>query len=280
MQSDLRQHEAGGMTRRGNLVAHAVLVLFCLVIALPLLWVLRTSFVPEAQSTSLDLETGFTLDNYLKLLVEDGFWRAAVNSFAAAALSTLLALPFAAMLGYALARYRNGGQAGRFLLLLLQLLPPIAIVLPAVALFQVAGLADPMSGLVIAYAAINLPFLTWILIGFFEKVPVELEWAAMSDGATAWGAFWRIALPVARPGLAVAALSGFILAWNEYLFALVLTDAETATIPIALTNLQSRTQVPVAELSAGIVLGILPLLIAVGFLRRHLIRGRTFGAIR
>lgn len=268
------------MKRRGNLIAHGVLVLFCLVIALPLLWTLRTSLVPEAASASVDLKTPFTLENYWKLLVEDGFWRAAANSFAAAALSTLLALPFAATLGYALARYRSSGRAGRFLILLLQLLPPIAIVLPAVALFQVTGLSDPMSGLVISYAAINLPFLTWILIGFFEHVPVELEWAAMADGATAWGAFWRIALPVARPGLAVAALSGFILAWNEYLFALVLTDADTATIPIALTDLQSRAEVPVAELSAGIVLGSLPLLIAVGFLRRHLIRGRTFGAIR
>ena len=111
-------------------------------------------------------------------------------------------------------------------------------------------------------------------------MPVELEWAAMADGATAWGAFWRIALPVARPGLAVAALSGFILAWNEFLFALVLTDADAATIPIALTNLQSRHDVPVAELSAGIVLAALPMLIAVALLRRHLIHGRTFGAIR
>jgi len=266
--------------RRGSLIAHAVLALFALLIALPLLWVLRNSFVPEAEITRLDLPTAFTLENYLKLLVEDRFWRAAANSFAAAALSTLLAFPFAATLGYALARFRSGGQAGRFLILLLQLLPPIAVVLPVVALFQVVNFTDPMGGLVIAYSAINLPFLTWILIGFFERVPVELEWAAMADGATAWGAFWRIALPVARPGLAVAALSGFILAWNEFLFALVLTDADAATIPVALTNLQSRGDVPVAELSAGIVLGALPMLVVVALLRRHLIHGRTFGAIR
>jgi multiple sugar transport system permease protein len=266
--------------RRGSLIAHAVLVLFALLIALPLLWVLRNSFVPEAEIARLDLPTTLTLENYLKLLVEDRFWRAAANSFAAAALSTLLAFPFAATLGYALARYRSGGQAGRFLILLLQLLPPIAVVLPVVALFQVVNFTDPMGGLVIAYAAINLPFLTWILIGFFERVPVELEWAAMADGATAWGAFWRIALPLARPGLAVAALSGFILAWNEFLFALVLTDSATATIPIALTNLQSRADVPIAELSAGIVLGALPMLVGVALLRRHLIHSRTFGAIR
>lgn len=268
------------MKRRGNLIAHAVLAVCALWIALPLLWVLRNSFIPEAESTRIDLPTAFTLENYAKLLVEDRFWRAAANSLAAAALSTLLALPFAATLGYALARYRSSGQFGRFLLLLLQLLPPIAMVLPVVGLFLVVDFTDPLGGLVLAYAAVNLPFLTWVLIGFFERVPVELEWAAMSDGATAWGAFWRIALPVARPGLSVAALSGFLLAWNEFLFALVLTEGEDATIPVALTNLQSRAAVPVAELSAGIVLGVLPMLLVVALLRHHLIHGRTFGAIR
>jgi multiple sugar transport system permease protein len=257
-----------------------VLLLFILWILLPLFWILRTSFVPEAQSTSLDWRTGFTLENYVKLLVEDRFWRAAANSAVAASLSTLLALPFAATLGYALARFRTSGQAGRFLILLLQLLPPIALVLPIVALYQLADFTDPRGGLVLAYAAINLPLLTWILVGFFGRVPVELEWAAMSDGATAWGAFWRIALPVARPGLWVAALLGFILAWNEFLFALVLTDNDTATVPVALTNLQSRAESPFVELSAGIVLGILPVLIAAALLRRHLLHGRTFGAVR
>jgi multiple sugar transport system permease protein len=266
--------------RRGSLISHTVLALLALLIALPLLWVLRLSFVPEAQSSSLELRTVFTLDNYMKLLVEDRFWLAAANSFAAAALSTLLAFPFAATLAYALARYRSSGRAGRFLLLLLQLLPPIAVLLPVVALFLVADLTDPMGGLVLAYAAVNLPFLAWILIGFFERVPVELEWAAMADGATAWGAFWRIALPVARPGLVVAALSGFILAWNEFLFALVLTDGDTATIPVALTNLQARGAAAVAELSAGSVLGVLPMLAVVALLRSHLIHGRTYGAIR
>jgi multiple sugar transport system permease protein len=268
------------MRRRGTLIAHLMLTLFTLMIVLPLLWVLRTSFVPEAESASLDLKTAFTLENYWKLLVEDGFWRAAANSFAAATLSTLLALPFAATLAYALARYRSSGSAGRVAIFALQLLPPMAVALPVIALFQVIALSDARVGLVLVYAAINLPFLTWVLIAFFERVPVELEWAAMADGATAWGAFWRIALPVARPGIAVAAMLGCVLAWNEFLFALLLTDGPTATIPVALTDLQSRSVVPVAELSAGIVLSILPVLIAAALLRRHLIHARAFGAIK
>ncbi|HXU57760.1 MAG TPA: carbohydrate ABC transporter permease, partial [Verrucomicrobiae bacterium] len=172
------------------------------------------------------------------------------------------------------------GQAGRFLILLLQLLPPIAVVLPVVALFQVVGFTDPMGGLVIAYAAINLPFLTWILMGFFEGVPVELEWAAMTDGATAWGAFWRIVVPVSLPGLAAAGVLGFILAWNEFLFALILTGPTTATIPVALSALQSQNGVQIAEVSAGVVLGVAPLLVASRFVQKYLVRGLTFGAIK
>ena len=183
--------------KRGSLTAHAILALLALVIALPLLWILRLSFLPEARAGGLDLTAAFTLDNYMRLLVEDRFWHAALNSFAAASLSTLIALPFAATTGYALARYRSGGSVGRFILFALQLLPPMAIALPAIALFQVIELTNAMTGLVLIYAALNLPFLAWILLAVFERVPVELEWAAMADGATAWEAFSRIALPLA-----------------------------------------------------------------------------------
>ena len=116
--------------RRGSIVTHAVLALFSLYIALPPLWVLRTSFVPEAQSYSIDLMPAFTLDNYVKLLVKDKFWLAYADSLAAATISTLLALPLAAMAGYAFARYRTGGNASRFVILATQMLPPVAIVLP------------------------------------------------------------------------------------------------------------------------------------------------------
>src|SRR5262249_61497143 len=128
---------------------------------------------------------------------------------------------------------------GRFVILAAQMLPPVAIILPVFTLFRSFDLTNSVTGLVIAYAAINLPFLTWILMGFFEGVPVELEWAAQVDGATVWSAFWRIVIPVSLPGIAAAAVLGFILAWNEFLFALILTGPTTATIPVALAARQS-----------------------------------------
>jgi multiple sugar transport system permease protein len=268
------------MTKRRNLIPHLLLVLFSLYILLPPLWVLRTSFVPDSLAYQTSLFPDLTWANYVKLFAQDEFALAYKDSLMAALGSTLLALPLAAMTGYAFARFRTGGQASRFIVLATQMLPPVAIVLPVFAIFRLAGLTNSVPGLMIAYAAINLPFLTWILMGFFEGVPVELEWAAMTDGATAWGAFWRIVIPVSLPGLAAAGVLSFILAWNEFLFALVLTGPTTATIPVALSGLQSQNGVQIAEVSAGVVLGVAPLLIASRFIQRYLVSGLTFGAIK
>jgi multiple sugar transport system permease protein len=266
--------------RATQLLPHLGLVLFSLYIALPPLWVLRTSFVPDSSAYKVALLPETTLANYVKLFAQDQFALAYWDSFAAAAGSTLLGLPLAAMAGYAFARYRTGGNASRFFVLATQMLPPVALVLPVFGLFRMAGLTNSVLGLIIAYGAVNLPFLTWILMGFFEGVPVELEWAAMVDGATVWGAFWRVVMPVSLPGLAAAAVLGFILAWNEFLFALVLTGPTTATIPVALAGLQSQNGVQIAEVSAGVVLGVAPLLIASRIIQKHLVRGLTFGAVK
>jgi len=263
-----------------GILPHMVLAVFSIYILLPPLWVLRTSFIPDSSAYQVALLPDITLANFIKLFAKDDFALAYGDSFIAAAGSTLLGLPIAAMTGYAFARYRTGGQASRFFVLATQMLPPVALVLPTFALFRLVGLTNSVTGLVVAYGAINLPFLTWILMGFFEGLPVELEWAAMTDGATAWSAFWRIVLPISLPGLAAAGVLGFILAWNEFLFALILTGPTTATIPVALAGLQSQNGVQIAEISAGVVLAVLPLLIASRFIQKHLVRGLTFGAIK
>jgi len=272
----LPRFEAG----EGGGAAQQRLALFSLYILLPPLWVLRTSFVPDSQAYSVALLPEVTLANYVKLFAKDAFALAYQDSLIAAAGSTLLGLPIAAMTGYAFARFRTGGQTSRFLVLATQMLPPVALVLPVFGLFRLAGLTNSVLGLVIAYGAMNLPFLTWILMGFFEGVPIELEWAAQVDGATVWGAFWRIVIPVSLPGIAAASVLGFILAWNEFLFALILTGPTTATIPVALAGLQSQNGVEIAEIAAGVVLAVVPLIIASRLIQRHLVRGLTFGAIK
>src|SRR6516164_1399168 len=168
------------MKTLGKILPHLLLALFSLYILLPPLWVLRTSFVPDSQAYSVALLPEVTLANYVKLFAKDAFALAYQDSLIAAAGSTLLGLPIAAMTGYAFARFRTGGQTSRFLVLATQMLPPVALVLPVFGLFRLAGLTNSVLGLVIAYGAMNLPFLTWILMGFFEGVPIELEWAAQS----------------------------------------------------------------------------------------------------
>lgn len=259
---------------------HIGLILFSLFIGLPPLWVLRTSFVPDEVAYKAELLPAFTWDNYTKLFSKHQFGLAYFDSFIAAAGSTLIALPLAAMVGYAFARHRTGGATARFIVLATQMLPPVAIVLPFFSLFRVFALTNSILGLIIAYAAINLPFLIWILMGFFEGVPVEMEWACEVDGGTPWDAFWRVLIPVSLPGIAAAGVLGFILAWNEFLFALVLTGPTTMTVPVSLAALQSQNGVQIAEVSAGVVLGVAPLLLASRFIQSHLVTGLTFGAVK
>ncbi|MBS7539110.1 carbohydrate ABC transporter permease [Ancylobacter lacus] len=259
---------------------HLGLLLVCAVILVPLLWVVRTSFLPESMSYSAELMPAATLDNYVALFTSTRYGPSYLNSLIVAVGSVVVALPFACMTGYAFARFRTSGKAGRFAVLAIQMLPPVAIVLPTFTLFRMFGLTNSLTGLIIVYAAVNLPFLIWILMGFFEGIPVDLEWAAMTDGATAWGAFWRIVLPVSLPGIAAAGVLGFILTWNEFLFALVLSGPQTATVPVALAALQTSNGVQIAKVSAGVVLAVLPLVIASRFIQRFIVQGLTFGSVK
>lgn len=263
-----------------NFGLHFGLIIAAAVILLPPLWVLRTSLVPESMSYSTDIMPVFTTENYVTLFAKNHFGLFYLNSLIVSATSVLLALPFAAATGYAFSRFKTGGRFGRFVVLATQMLPPVALVLPAFAILRSIGLTNSLTGLIIVYSALNLPFLAWILMGFFEGIPVDLEWAAMTDGTTAWGAFWRIVLPVSLPGLAAAAVLGFIMSWNEFLFALVLSGPRTSTIPVALAALQTSNGVQISKVSAGVVLAILPLLIASRFIQRFIIQGLTFGSVK
>ena len=259
---------------------HVILGIFVLYVLLPPLWVLRTSFVPEHLAYAPSLMPAFTFENYASLFAQRGFGRAMVDSITVAVLAVLLALPFAAMTGYAFARYRTGGRIGRFLVLATQMLPAIVLVMPVFAIFRSLGLTNSLLGLVLVYAALNLPFLTWILMGFFDGIPVELEQAALVDGARPWGAFWRIVLPVSLPGLAAAAILGFILAWNEFIFALVLTGPGTPMVPVVQAAMQSQNGTRITEVAAATTLAVVPLAIIARFVQRYIVAGLTFGAVK
>ncbi len=269
-------------SRHWNIAAHIILITFSLIILLPLLWTIRTSFATEVIAYEIPPRLIFhpTLKNYVLLFKENGFALKFYNSFVVAFVSTLISIPIASLGGYALARYKPGGKVSRFLIIGTQMLPPIVLILPLFAIFSTAHLLNTRTGLTFSYMAFNLPFLVWILMGFFEGVPKELEEASLIDGASRLTSFFKVIFPIAAPGIMSAGVLSFIMCWNEFLFALVLTGAETSTIPVALAALQTQRGVLIGKLSAGVVIANLPIVAISFFIQKYLVRGLSFGAIK
>ncbi|MFO1172955.1 MAG: carbohydrate ABC transporter permease [Hyphomicrobiaceae bacterium] len=264
-----------------KVVPHAVLVIFSLVILLPLVWILRVSLTDKLTAYKIPPEIGtFGFFNYVDVLTEYPFVTWFSNSLIVALAATAISLPLATAMAYAFARFNTGGPGLRLGLLASQMLPPIILVLPLFAMFLSAGLMQSRVGLIIAHMTISLPFLAWMLVSFFQGDVAMLEEAARVDGATHWQAFTRIAVPVAAPGILAAGLLGFILSWNEFLFALVLSGPSSQTLPVGLASLETHAGVEIAPLAAATVISLLPVFALLPFLRKHLIKGLSLGALK
>jgi multiple sugar transport system permease protein len=161
------------------------------------------------------------------------------------------------------------------------MMPPIVGVIPLFVLFGHAHLLNTKTAVVIAYTTFNLPFVTWMMKSYFQDLPVELEEAAIVDGDSRWGAFLRIALPLARPGLAATAIFSIILSWNEFLLALLLTETETSvTLPVGIAGRITQYNTYWGEISAAGFLASIPIIIFAFAAQRHLVRGLSFGAVK
>lgn len=270
------------LDRMWNVVAHLVLITFSFIILFPILWTARTSFVPEVLAYEIPPKWFFkpTLKNYVGVLRENNLIVHLLNSLVVSGVATLLSVPMASLAGYALAKYNTGGSALKFVIISTQMLPPIVLVIPIFMMFLKLNLVNTKVGLTISYLAFNLPFLVWIMMGFFESVPKELEEAALIDGASRIRTFFKIILPVATPGILSAAILSFIMCWNEFLFALVLTGSRASTLPVALAALQTQRGVLIGKLSAGVVLGISPIIAMGLFIQKYLVKGLSFGALK
>jgi multiple sugar transport system permease protein len=205
------------------------------------------------------------------------------NSFIAAFGSALLALVLGTMAAYALTRFRYRRWKNKdiaFWIVAQRMFPPVALIVPFYILFNQLNLLDRLPTLVIVYTAGNLPLVVWLLRDYFAALPIEIEEAAMVDGASRFGAFFRIALPLALPGLVVAFLFAFVFSWNEFLLALTLTLDKAKTLPLQLAGNVSVQGTRYWDIAAqGLIVMLPPLLIAL-FLGRYLIRGLTMGAVK
>lgn len=271
----------GGKSMFKRILPHGVLLVFSAVILLPVLWMLRVALTDKLNAYQIPPVWGDpNLDNFVEIFTGYPFLGYFANSITIAAGTTLIALPLAAAMAYAFARYNTGGMPLRLAVLASQMLPPVILVLPLFSLFLKLGLLDTLAGMITAHITISLPFLAWLLVAFFEGDIALLEQAARIDGATRLQAFVRITLPIMAPGLLAAGLLSFILSWNEFLFALILSGLQTNTLPVGLSSFQTHRGVDIALLSAAAICAILPVFVLLPFMRRHLIKGLSLGALK
>jgi multiple sugar transport system permease protein len=272
----------GGMGRQlKGLIPHAVLVVFCAAILLPLLWLLRVALTDKLTAYKIPPEwTSLDLDNFAEIFTAYPFANYFLSSVIVAVASTAIALALAAGMAYAFARHNTGGLPLRLFVLSSQMLPPVVLMLPLFSLFLMTELLGTWLALVIAHLTINIPFLAWILVAFFEGEVRYLEQAARIDGASRLQAFMRVTLPVAAPGILAAGLLAFILSWNEFLFALILSGPGTNTIPVGLSSFQSQRGVEIALIGAGTIVALAPVFVLLPFMRRYLIKGLSLGALK
>ncbi|TKJ46381.1 ABC transporter permease [Candidatus Aerophobetes bacterium Ae_b3b] len=222
-----------------------------------------------------------TLENYKFIFHQYPFLSYLRNSLVVTFTSTFLSIVFGSLAGYSLARFKTGGEPLAFWVLSTRMLPPAAVIIPFFMIYMRAGLINTLFGLIIAYMVFNLSFVVWMTRSFFGEIPVELEEAAMLDGCSRLGAFIRVVLPLAKNGIAATAVFCVVFAWNEFLFALVLTTSEAAqTLPASVNRFITKYEIHWGPLYAESTLIIFPILIAALFMQRYLVRGLTLGALK
>lgn len=251
---------------------------------LPVLWLALTSLKPDAEIARLPplLPRHPVLSHYFAVFQGRPFGRYLLNSLAVASVTTLLCLLLGAGAAYALARLHLPGR--RWLLagvLMISMFPPIAIVSPLYRLVNLLGLRDSWLALILPYTAFGLPLAIYVLQNFFRELPIELGRAARMDGCTPLGAFWRVMLPLAMPGLVTTGILVFVQAWNEFLFALTFTSsAASRTVPVGIALFPGLQEMPWGDIAAASMLVTLPLLGVVLSFQRRIVAGLTAGAVK
>ena len=266
-------------------LAHVVLLIAFVFAVFPILWTLLTSLKPDADIVTQQIQyipLRPTLQNYATLWSQAGFPTMFVNSTVVTVLTVLVCLFVGISGAYSLSRYRFRGR-GQVLLfyLVIRMFPAVLLLLPIFIALRVLGLYDTHAGLALAYTAFLSPVAIWMLKGFFDAIPPELEDAARIDGCTRAGAILRIVLPLARPGVAATAVLIAISSWNEFLFALMLTTSQgIRTWPVGLQLMVGEYQLPWGLLTAGGIISIAPILVFFALVQRALVRGLTLGAVK
>lgn len=269
------------------------LTLISLFFLFPILWVLLMSFQTNADILRVPPSPFFspTLDNYralisgqltgagstLQIEYMENIW----NSFVLSSCSVLLSLVLGVPAAYAFARYRfRLGENIAFTLLSFRFAPPLLVLLPLLLYFQDLGLYDTYFGLIWVYQLITLPLILWIVRGYFEDVSPDIEHAYRIDGHSWLRSFLKIAVPLARPGIAAAALLAFIFAWNNFVFALILGSSDVQPVTVGALAFITASGIQYGQIAAGLVLSVIPTFALALVMQRYLVEGLSLGAVK
>ncbi len=265
--------------------SYLILIIAAAIAIFPVFWIFATSFKPAAEVLSPELTIlpqTFTTENYSAVLKGGQFWQWMFNSVFVALATTVLGLMLASTTAYAISRFGfRGKKPVLFAFLVAQMFPGAILIVPLYNIMKDLGLLNTFAGLIIAYSTLSLPFAVWMLKGFFDAIPVSLEEAAMIDGMSAFGTFFRIILPLSLPGLAVTGFFSFITAWNEFMFALTFMTGESHyTLPVGLRTYVFEFNTQWHLMAAGAIIVTIPVLVVFLVAQRFLISGLTAGGVK
>ena len=214
------------------------------------------------------------------VLFRDGDWITVRNSVVLASASTVIAMVLGTLAAYAIERFRTGGENLAVWIISQRMLPPVAIVFPVFLLYVYLDWVDTFHGLIVLYVAFSLPYVIWMMRGYIQEIPIELEESAEVDGCSRWQIIWKVVVPMARTGLFATAVFTFVFVWNDFLFALVLTRTEVTTYTVQVTHYFGGQSNFWAKIAAMSVLGTLPVFFTVASLQRYFVRGISMGAVK
>jgi multiple sugar transport system permease protein len=259
---------------------HIGVYLALFVFLLPFLWMILASFKTQVQilNTSKIFDITANFDNYKSIFKEYSFLTFIINSFIVGLGSTILGLILGLPAAYSIARHKQQGLG--LLILVARIVPGISFLIPWFIIFSKLQMIDTYTALILSHMLVTMPFIIWVMIPFFEGLPLELEESARVDGCTIPGAFIRVMLPISGPGIITSSILAFIFSWNNFMFSLILAGDNTKTLPIAIFNFISYSDINWGGLMAASVTITAPVLILALLAQRYIIAGLTGGSVK
>jgi multiple sugar transport system permease protein len=264
-----------------NLLTGLVLLVLVSPAILFFIWMLSLSLKYEIDNGAYPpilIPERFAWSNYVQIFEANNFFLYFVNSVLVTGSATLIALVVGVPAGFGIARMK--AHASTVVIMIARMTPGLSFLIPMFLLFQSMGLLGTLWPQIIIHLVSTVPLVIWIMIGYFETTPIELEEAAMIDGANRWETFSKVALPIAKPGIVVALILSIIFSWNNFLFGVVLAGRTTRTLPVAVYNMLSFEQVSWGPLAAAALVVTLPVLLLTIFAQRQIVAGLTAGAVK